>query len=80
MYICFYSGLKLSLTGGVCVVPLRSQAAAYLHCGEASRVLICMMALNTSPARRTPVLYSWGGPSQVFHLDVGLRKHLLKPP
>lgn len=31
MYICFYSGLKLYLTGCLYLVPFRSQIAVYLN-------------------------------------------------
>lgn len=45
MYICFYSGLKLYLTGCLCLMPFSSQIVVGLH-WEAPWFLTCEMAIK----------------------------------
>lgn len=65
MYICFYSGLKLYLTGCLCLT------AVYLNC-KASWFIICGMAIKYHLCEKTQVHRSIRVPSKVFLFNFGL--------
>lgn len=70
MYICFYSGLKLYLTGCLCL-PFRSQTAVYMKY-KASWFIICGMAIKYHLGEKTWVHRSSRVPSKVFLFNLGL--------